>query len=318
MRHAIAALLFAAACAQAAQQPPAAETGQIETAPGVTLFYEKVGDGPQVVIVPGRLFLADGFRELASPERTLIFYDMRNRGASNRVEDGAMLNVIEDVRDLEAVRAHFNAERFIPIGFSYLGVMVALYAAEHPERVERLVQVGPAPRDFDTEYPPEHTAGENTLSSEAFAVRDAAREARQAEGATQQQICQSERRFSEYVLVGDPANRGRLMDPCQYENEWPESLARHFSFHFADIQSRDFPAAMFTGLAQPTLVIHGTLDRNAPYGGGREWARTFPDARLITVEGAAHAIWADDPSIVEAIDLFLNGDWPERAERIAD
>ena len=316
MRIVIAALLLAVACTPQPPPAPAAETGRLQTAPGVTLFYEKIGAGPQVVIIPGRLFLADSFRELASADRTIILYDMRNRGASARVEDGALLNIIEDVRDLEAVRAHFGAERFTPIGFSYLGVMTALYAAEHPERVERLVQIGPAPRDFDTEYPAQETAGEDTLPPEAFAARDLARQRRNVEGVTQQQMCADERAFSAYVLVGDPANRGRLMDPCQHENEWPESLIRHFGFHFADIQTRDFPAETFTGLDQPTLVVHGTLDRNAPYGAGREWARTFPDARLITVEGGAHAVWADDPRVVEAIDAFLEGEWPERAEAI--
>jgi proline iminopeptidase len=241
---------------------------------------------------------------------------MRNRGASGRVDDGAALNVMEDVRDLEAIRAHFDADRFTPIGFSYLGVMVALYAAEHPDRVERLVQIGPAPRDFNTEFPVNETAGEDTLPPEALAARDAARQARQVVGASQQDLCRSERRFSEYVLVGNPANRGRLMDPCRYENEWPGNLSRHFSFHFADIQTRSFPASMFASLDLPTLVIHGTLDRNAPYGAGREWARTLPNARLITVRGGAHAVWADDPSVIDSIDSFLDGDWPDRAEAV--
>jgi pimeloyl-ACP methyl ester carboxylesterase len=316
-RHVLVALVLAGACAST---PPAAngpEIGQVETAAGVSLYYEKYGAGPEVVIIPGRLFLGDAFRSLVASNRTLILYDMRNRGASGRVEDGATLTVMEDVRDLEAMRAHFGAERFTPVGFSYLGVMVALYAAEHPERVERLVQIGPAPRDFDTEYPPEQTAGEDTLPPEAFAARDAARQLRTQTGVSQRQLCESERGFSQYMLVGDPANIGRVSDPCPYENEWPDNLNRHFSHHFADIQRRDFPASMFTGLTQPVLTLHGTLDRNAPYGAGLEWARTFPNARLVTVEGGAHVLWADDPSIVEAIDTFISGEWPTRAQRVA-
>lgn len=308
------ALLFLANCATS-PPAPAPETGQLETAPGVTLYYEKHGDGPEVVIVPGRLFLSDSFRDMASARRTLILYDMRNRGASGRVEDGTTLTIMEDVRDLEAVRAHFGAERFTPVGFSYLGLMVALYTAEHPDRVERLVQVGPVPRDFDTEYPPDQRAGEETLPPEAFAARDAARQLR-GTGASQQELCRAERGFSQYVLVGDPANVGRLQDPCAYENEWPENLSRHFSRHFADIQTRDFPADTFTGLTQPVLIVHGTLDRNAPYGAGLEWARTFPDARIITIQRGAHAVWADDPGVIQEISAFISGAWPERAERV--
>ena len=105
-----------------------------------------------MVIVPGRLFLA---RDLASIARrhTVIFYDMRNRGKSARVEDGKLLTIQKDVEDLEQVRRHFGADRFVPIGWSYLGFMVVLYAMDYPNRVERLIQLGSVPRKFGTEYP---------------------------------------------------------------------------------------------------------------------------------------------------------------------
>jgi pimeloyl-ACP methyl ester carboxylesterase len=38
----------------------------------------------------------------------------------------------------------------------------------------------------------------------------------------------------------------------------------------------------------PVLTIHGTKDRNAPYGSGREWAFNLPNARLLTIKGGAH------------------------------
>ena len=82
-------------------------------------------------------------------------------------------------------------------------------------------------------------------------------------------------------------------------------------------KSAIFPRLDSTALRTPTLTIHGTLDRNAPYGGGREWARTLPDSRLITVAGGAHNVWIDDPTVVRAVDEFLDGKWPARAERLA-
>ena len=66
----------------------------------------------------------------------------------------------------------------------------------------------------------------------------------------------------------------------------------------------------------PVLTIHGTRDRNAPYGGGREWARRLPDARLVTVPGAAHAVYLEDPVVVwGSIRQFLRGEWPLGAVR---
>jgi len=95
-----------------------------------------------MVIVPAALFLARDFAQIAEG-RTVIFYDMRNRGRSEAVQDPARLTIQDDVRDLEAVRAHFRARRFSAIGYSYLGMMVMLYAMQHPDRIERVIQLGP-------------------------------------------------------------------------------------------------------------------------------------------------------------------------------
>jgi len=131
---------------------PTLDTGYVAGPDGVRLYYERIGTGGPTLIVPGRLFLARDLAPLAR-RHTLILYDMRNRGRSSRVENGSLLTLQKDVEDLEAVRRHFGVERFVPLGYSYLGFMVVLYAMEHPERVERLVQLGPVPRKFGTEYP---------------------------------------------------------------------------------------------------------------------------------------------------------------------
>lgn len=313
-------------CQHAAPSAPAMQELRIETAPGVTLYVEKYGAGPNVVIAPNRLFMANEFRSLAASDRTLILYDMRNRGASSRVEDGALLTILEDVRDVEALRQYFGAERISLIGYSYLGLMTALYAREHADRVERLVQIGPVPRRFGTEYPPEQRAGEDSLSDEGRAALaawnaasqayDAARDAGQAPALSMAELCELNARSTAFALVGNPANASRVPNNCRYENEWPSNFGRHLSFHFADIQQRDFPRERFTALTLPVLTIHGTLDRNAAYGAGREWAQTFSDGRLITVPGGAHQVWLDDPAVLGDIDTFLRGDWPARAEEI--
>ena len=46
-----------------------------------------------------------------------------------------------------------------PVGFSYLGLMVAMYTIDHPEHVARLVQIGPVPRKAGTQYPKRLTNG---------------------------------------------------------------------------------------------------------------------------------------------------------------
>ena len=67
----------------------------------------------------------------------------------------------------------------------------------------------------------------------------------------------------------------------------------------------------------PVLTIHGTRDRNAAYGAGREWAQLLPNARLLTVKDAAHFPWVDDPKLVfDSINVFLSGRFPKQAEKV--
>ena len=121
------------------------EAGFVPASDGVDLYYRKVGKSVRTVIVPSRLFAWDDLAWLGE-HFTLISYDMRNRGRSSEVENGSVLTLEKDVEDLEAVRGHFAVESFSTLGYSYLGKVVIMYARAHPERIERIVQVGPTPR----------------------------------------------------------------------------------------------------------------------------------------------------------------------------
>jgi proline iminopeptidase len=294
-----------------------ADSGSIRGADGVRLFYQRMGSGPETLIIPGRLFLADNLAPLAR-RYSLILYDMRNRGRSARVEDSALITVQKDVEDLEAVRRHFKVPRFTPVGYSYLGLMVVMYAMDHPDRVTRIVQLGPVPREFGTEYP----AG--LLYRDSVPVPDAAAAARidslrrsGFDRSHPREFCQQSRSVNQVRLVGDPSKVDRLQDPCDMPNEWPVNLERHFQYHFGGVQRLKLPREKLAGVQVPVLTIHGTHDRNAPYAAGREWALTLPNARLLTIEGAAHQVTADAPEIVlPAIDEFLSGKWPSGVERV--
>src|SRR6266540_1626623 len=255
---------------------------------GLRLFYRQVGSGAQTVIVPASLFLYRDLSALASGRR-MIFYDMRGRGRSDRVADSTHITIQWDVRDLETVRRHFGVERFAPIGWSYLGLMVTMYAADHPDRVERVAEIGLL---------------------------------RQSEIATQNPMahCRRELELTRAALVGDPRLADKVPDVCEYENEWPANFGRHMQNQFVgSIVPLDIPWTTFAKITMPVLTIHGTHDRNAPYGSGREWVSHLPNARLLTVPGAAHMPWIDQPALVfGALDRFLKGDWPPEARPVAN
>ena len=76
------ALATLVACAREPQAAADRERGDIQVTADVRINYERIGNGPQVIIIPARLYLARDFSVLDRADRTLIFYDMRNRGAS--------------------------------------------------------------------------------------------------------------------------------------------------------------------------------------------------------------------------------------------
>jgi pimeloyl-ACP methyl ester carboxylesterase len=196
---------------------------------------------------------------------------------------------------------------------------VVLYAMKYPQHVERLVQLGPVPLKYGTEYP------QSLVTNDAKSVVDAADWAKLEEmrkggidSASPREFCLQQWKVTRVLLVGNPANVSKLgPGVCDMPNEWPVNLARHFQYHFASVQRLNISKAAVAKVSIPVLTIHGTKDRNAPYGAGREWAMMLPNARLLTIEGGAHQSFTEFPEIVfPAIRTFLKGGWPAKAEKV--
>lgn len=284
--------------------------GQVTTPDGMKLYYRKVGRGPVTLIVPLDYALHDAFRPFADIA-TVITYDLRNRGKSSRMADVTKATIDDDVRDLEAVRAQLNVDKFVPVGFSYLGKVVAMYAAAHPEHVTRVVQLGPAANDLTHELPlPQDDWGTPKADVEAL-------EKLRAETKDPHKLCAAFWKVFAYRMVGDPkhASRFDLVGPCATENEI--LFAELFQTMWPTIQKSSLSDEELKKITMPVLVIHGTKDRNAAYEGGRRWAAALPNARLVTVPGAAHASWLDDPvTVFGSIRHFLRGEWPLMSETV--
>jgi ketosteroid isomerase-like protein len=120
-------------------EPTPFEEGDLAADDGVRLHYRKFGDGPIKLVAPLDSVVHDFFKYFGDVA-TVITYDVRKGERSQ-----------QDVSDLEAVRKYFKLDKFIPAGYSDMGETVALYAMDHPDRVQRLVQLQPAPPRLATE-----------------------------------------------------------------------------------------------------------------------------------------------------------------------
>jgi proline iminopeptidase len=283
---------------------------------GVRLFVQIVGDGPDAVIIPNRVYLADAFARLAVDRRTLIFCDPRNRGRSDHVTDPAKVEkgIHHDVDDFESIRRCLGIDRVSLIGHSYMAVVVALYAMKYPTHAQAVVQIGPTPPDYGSQYPSYLTNADATLANVLARLGELQKERPSHDPVT---FCRKFWSTLRPLYVLDPADADRLgWEPCDLPNE--AAFMKSWNEHvLPSIQDLRLMAEDFAKLQAAVLVIHGRYDRSSAYGGGRDWALRLPHARLVTVDRAAHVPWIEEPNLVfSAIDTFLDGGWPEIAENV--
>lgn len=273
------------------------------TEDGLRLYARIVGQGPDTVLVPLAVYLARDAAPLA-PGRTLIFFDPRGRGGSDYVRDTTRIGIERELRDIEAVRSHFDVHQMSLIGWSYQGAVVALYAAAYPGHVRRIVQIGPmAPRRETAEVPDQRGSPPESADLALLAELERAG----LPEADPLAYCRHITRIRMIrPMMGRPeAAEGARMDPCTYWNEWPDQLFRTIRHLLPD--DWDYRAEA-RRVNAPVLTIHGTDDPNAPVEGGREWASLLPQARLVELQGVGHAPWLEAPDRFFAeVDRFLSG-----------
>lgn len=179
---------------------------------GVSVFERRVGSGPPAVVLHGgpgadHGYLLPGFDALADG-RELIYYDQRGGGRSPVARD-VPVGWRDHVADLEALREIWGLQRLALVGYSWGGLLAQLYATEHPDRVERLALVSPAPswRAARDEF--ERRFAERNLAPALEAERRALRET----GLRERDPQAYERRLFELAVVPyfyDPAKAREL------------------------------------------------------------------------------------------------------------
>jgi len=295
----------------------ATSEGYVTTEDGVRLFFQKMGSGPRTVVIPNAAYMFNDFKYLAA-DRTVIFYDLRNRGRSESVTDASKLKggVLLDVEDLETIRRHFGIHPVDVIGHSYLGMVVALYAMKYSAHVNRVVQIGPVQPFLGKQYPTYLTGADPTMTEVSGKLAQLQKEGPSGDPKEFGRKIWSLMRL---LYVTDPADADKITwAVADLPNESFLNVMKHYSENLLpSMQSLNLTAEDIAKVQSPVLTIHGTRDRQAPYGGGREWALTLPDARLVTVENAAHLPWIESPEkVFGSIKTFLDGAWPDAAQQV--
>jgi proline iminopeptidase len=289
---------------------PFVSEGFVMVEEGVELRYKTIGQGPQIVIIPLAIYLEYEFERLIDESRTLVFYDPRGRGRSSAVTDPSRLGMDFEISDLETLRLHLGEDKIFLIGWSYLGAMVMLYAAQYPSHINRVIQVGAVAPSQEIQK----KAASTPMDSESQALLERLRE----EGLDKtdpEQFCLEYKNIYMKRIFYDPSKIGLFRtDRCKCENEMPENMASKLNAIFASMGEWDWTERI-KNLEVPVLAIHGVGDPSCPLEGARVWMSLFRDARLLVVPNAGHMPFVEDPELFyPSVDTFLRGEWPEKAE----
>jgi pimeloyl-ACP methyl ester carboxylesterase len=285
----------------------------VVTPDGLRLAVVAAHDRCRLVVPNGAGFSAD----LAAVWRRhpALIYDLRNRGASEPVADPARLErgVLNDVDDLEAVRRTAGLDAIDVLAHSYVGVVAMRYAIAHAERVRRVVLLAPAPPD-----PAAHPAPPPDATMRRVFARLAQLQAAPPPGDAEAR-CRAFWDVLAEIYVADPALAPRVAGwgRCDLPNE--RGFMGYWSAHVQPSLAASAPTdSELARVTCPVLVVHGTADRSAACEGGRAWAQRLPNARLLTVAGAAHAPWIERPALIGELTRFLDGAWPDASGIVRD
>ncbi len=256
----------------------------------VRIAYQVFGEGAVEVVTCGgpaghvELFWESPhvrryFERMGTFARMAIF-DRRGTGASDPSDGPPSIEQYTD--DLGAVIDACGFERPALAGGAEGGRMCALFAAEHPERVSKLVLTG--------------------VAASGAAVLPPAIRARMEE------VIESSWGKGELVGVYAPSMAGdesfrRWMGRLERNAVSPRG-AREIMGVSAESDIR----AALPKIQAPTLILHRHDDTLVPLEEGRKLAEAIPDARLVVVPGVDNMGWVGDvDALLDETEEFLTG-----------
>ncbi len=253
------------------------------TSDGVRIAYATIGKGPPLVMIRGwcgHLELewdtqqCRTFYDSLAAQHTLVRYDQRGTGLSDRVSN---YDLEDTVTDLSTLVDHVKLKRFALLASTWGGPSAITYIANHPRRVSRLILYGTF-ADGRGIAPPERQQA--TLS-----------------------FVKAHWGLGSSVLMdiswphAEPDVSQRLPHMLR------ESCSAEIAVTMISLGYQTDVTALLPRIKTPTLVTHRRRDRMIPFATGRELAALLPNARLLSLEGDVHAIFF--PDVVEAINEFL-------------
>lgn len=293
-------------------QPPATESGFVQVEDDVRIFYQRFGTGTPKVFIPNRVDMIASFAPLLY-FHDVVMWDPRGRGLSDRPDDLSRYGLEVEFADTEALRRHFGVERVTYVGISIWANLGMLYAARHPESVERVVALGPFEIAMELGAPPDRVVAHDIAE---LVAEVAAMEADGRSVTDPYRYCRLEKRvfFSESYFDLRNMAPFEAANPCQYPNEAADRIGPViFEGIFSSFGDWDWRDEM-ERVAAPVLLLYG--DHEWSIAGVEAYADHLPDVGWLMVPDAGHHVWNDRADVVlPMMDAFFRGEWPAGLNR---
>ena len=254
---------------------------------GLHIAYQRFGSGPDVVTIPplvSNVELAWDHEvhrrvlEFEAAHTRMLIFDKRGIGCSDRFD--RMPSLQERIDDITAVMDAEGLERASLIGLSEGGIMAQLFAARHPERVEKLVLIDTSAGSRSALHLDGYREPDDPVIDHGFVFSQFGR-------------------LMETWGV-DPAFLVGWMMPSQLDNtpfvRWVGRLQRQTASP-ADIE-RQIQSVLHLDATEclpdieaPTLVVHAKGDQVLNVAYGRYLADRIAGAQYLEVDSSDHFLW---------------------------
>lgn len=251
------------------------------------LHHKEFGAGDPVIILHGLFGFSDNWQTIAkslAQHYLVVTPDLRNHGRSPHLPTHTYPEMAEDIKAFMEEKWMFHA---ILVGHSMGGKVAMQLALTYPDMVEKLIVVDmePGPADDNHSY---------IFKALIELDLEAMKERSEIDAYLQQHGI-------------DPGTRQFLLKNVTREDDgtftWKMNLPVLWE-HFDDILA---PVTGDQPFEKPTLFIRGSRSN---YIKDEDWngvLKLFPNAELVTIEGAGHWVHADKPAeLLEAITNFLS------------
>ncbi len=228
----------------------------------------------------------EGLAERLAPRHRVIGIDYYGHGLSDRSHGGRYGIALWAEQAVDVLDA-LDIERVTVVGHSAGGCVAAIFTADHPERVDRVVFIGHGIAMDPTQIVP---------LMPGF----------------------GEIRMARTAIFGDvfsPEHERRLT--AAYTIRGTRAALLTFLRRQYTIDGLRLVTGTYEDIRQPILQVHGSEDASIPIAAARKLSSRIHDARFMPVAGVGHDVHIEAPDqLAEALEDFVSGKLPNSSSSL--